>query len=139
VDNSPNNSHYGKINVVDADSSSCSEMAVALISGLGLPVDQDVANNLYLGLKESTGNFTTGNVGADTFEAASLCLRWGAKGPTGAVIQKPVFGKTQIQPKSRQPQPGKFMGGSPKPPPQDNSAPSPDWLEPKIFKSSNIS
>jgi len=142
LDNSPNNSQYGQLNLADTNASSCSEIAVALISGLGLPTDPDIANNLYLGLKEATRNFSTDNVGADTFEAASICLRWGARQTTATTfVSKPVFEKTQTPSRPKSAPSGKSAGptkSSPPPPPNSNS-PSPDWLEPKIFKSSNIS
>lgn len=141
VDNSASNSQYGKLNLVDGNASSCSEMAVAIISGLNLSVDQDIANNLYLGLRESTHNFSAENIGADTFEAASICLRWGAKRSTGIFVQKPVFEKNTVPQKPKSQTPIKFTGPQKPPisPPQNSNSPSPDWLEPKIFKSSNIS
>jgi len=115
--------NFGRLNIVDAEASSYSEMMVAILYNLGFMVDEDIANNLYLGLGKATQNFLAENVGPETFEAASLCLRWGAKRSVGFVPKKPIFDQ------------------KPKPPPKldSSSAPSPDWFEPKIFKSSNIS
>jgi hypothetical protein len=99
-------------------------MMVAILYNLGFMVDEDIANNLYLGLGKATQNFLGENVGPDTFEAASLCLRWGAKRSVGFVPRKPIFDqKPQFHPKAQVSKP---------------SPPSPDWFEPKIFKSSNI-
>lgn len=116
-------SNFGKLNITDPEASSYSEMAVAILYNLGFMVDEDIANNLYLGLGKATNNFSAENVGPDTFEAASICLRWGAKRSVGFVPKKPVF--------DQKPRPS--------PQPDLSSAPSPDWFEPKIFKSSNIS
>jgi len=115
--------NFGQLNIVDPAASSYSEMMVAILYNLGFMVDEDIANNLFLGLTKSTRNFSTENIGPDTFEAAAVCLRWGAKKSTGFAQKKPVFDQ---RPKTFSKQ--NFV----------SSAPSPDWFEPKIFKSSNI-
>lgn len=140
LDNSSGNSRFGRINLVDPEASSCSEIVTAVISVLSLGYDQDIASNLYLGLKEVTNNFSSENVGADTFEAAAICLRWGAKKAVGGKFQKPVFEKTLPASEIKNSRP--FPTGKPAaiiPKQNESKKPSSDWLEPKIFKSSNIS
>ncbi len=78
VSHYPKAEPFGKINIIDPSASCCSELTLGLIVGLGLPVDEDVASNLLLGLKNGTQNFGSSQVGADTFEAAAFCLRHGA-------------------------------------------------------------
>lgn len=107
----------GKTQINDP-STSYSEIITAILVSLSLPSDQDIAQNLFLGLSKATLNFSTQVTSADTFEAASLCLRAGAKRETtetAAAILSPVE-KPKIDTKSRP------------------SLPSPDWLQPKIYR-----
>ncbi len=132
----PNNPRFGTLNLIDPGASSFSEMAVALISGLNYAFDQDIANNLFLGMQKVTNNFVADNVTADTFEAAAICLRWGAKrNPGFSPVKKPIFEKNQLPIKGKPFLPEKPPENSLKKP---DAGPSPDWLEPKIFKSSNV-
>lgn len=130
IDNSSRNSQFGRLNILDSGSSSCSEMMVAIISNLNLATDEDIANNLYQGLENATNKFSSGNVSADTFEAAAICLRWGAKKSVGFTPQPP---KTPYEEKFR-PAVAKPQFSQPK----TTENPSPDWLAPKIFKGSNV-
>lgn len=78
IDNDGQNTQFGKINIVNSQASSCSEIVDEMIRKLNLPFDQDLATNLLTGLRSSTNNFQSQNVTADTFEAAAHCLRAGA-------------------------------------------------------------
>lgn len=109
----------GKIQIIDPSASSYSEIITAILVSLSLPSDQDIAQNLFLGLSKATADFTSPIVSADTFEAAALCLRAGAKRePTqkAPTLQKPE----KIEEKT-------------KPVP-----PSPDWLTPKIYRGTSL-
>lgn len=135
------NSSLGKLNISDTEASSYSEIIVGIISGLGLAFDQDTANNLFLGLDKATNSFLSENSGPDTFEAAAVCLRWGAKRPAKVQVNTPLFEKRQpiLKPKSEGFQSQKFQKKSDKPEEQGNrNSPSPDWFKPKILKSSNV-
>jgi len=77
LDNSDQNANFGRLNIVDPLASTLSEMTVAVINGLTMPLDEDVANNLLQGLKAGTNNFQDQKVRAETFEAASICLKVG--------------------------------------------------------------
>lgn len=79
LDNSDQNANFGRLNIVDPQASTLSEMTVAIINGLTMPFDEDVANNLLQGLKAGTNNFQDQKVRAETFEAASICLKVGKK------------------------------------------------------------
>lgn len=100
IDNQPQNSQYGRINLTNPETS-CSEIVISLIKNLRLPIDQDISGNLFLGLRQATQNFQKSSITAETFEAAAFCMKAGAK----LDLNVPV-------------------------------APSPDWLEPKIYKGS---
>jgi len=111
----PRAEKLGQINIIDASASSCSEIIVGLIEGLGLLTDSDICGNLLLGLKNATGNFQSSAVTAQTFGAAAFCLRQGAGG-------QPL------------PLSGNEEDGSTDEPP----TPSDDWFEPKIYKGSTL-
>ncbi|MBI4999781.1 DHH family phosphoesterase [Candidatus Gottesmanbacteria bacterium] len=107
IDYHPNNSHFGKINLIDPSASSTSEIIVFLLQNLGLPLIEDIATNLLVGITFATNNFSE-SAGAGAFEAAAICLKAGGK-RRGMVSKKEEPGQ---------------------------EAPA-DWLQPKIFKSSS--
>lgn len=88
-DNSDQNTNFGRLNIVDPQASTLSEMVVAIINGLTLPLDEDVAGNLLQGLKVGTNNFQDQKVRAETFEAASLCLKVGKAISQASKIEEP--------------------------------------------------
>jgi len=104
----------GKIHLFDAGAAAYAEMITALLVSLAFPPDQDIAQNLYLGLLEATANFSSPAVSADTFEAAAILLRAGAK-------------------KERE-----GLEGLPEVPVKPAAAPSSDWLEPKIYRGATL-
>jgi len=59
--------------------SSLSEVTTIFLNKLGLPIDEDIAENLFLGISSATKNFQSSETSADAFEAAAFCLRCGAK------------------------------------------------------------
>ena len=146
IDNSIANLRYGKVNLVDPLASSLAEMMVNILSGLNVAPDEDLANNLLLGLNQATNAFKSEKTGPDTFEAVAACLRWGASRnilqeknnqnsqnnqTEGNSEKKPIFSqrqevKTPVQKEEKKDQ-------------KQSDAPAPDWLEPKIFKSSDLS
>ena len=133
IDNKQNNARFGQINLLQPQAASCSEIAADLIKNLNLPVNDDVATNLYAGIKANTANFQAGNVTAKTFETIAWCLKNGAKKEflTNRSIQqpKPVQQPTVIQ----QPAPAPFTQ-----PQQKSNTPPPDWFKPKISKGGNL-
>jgi len=105
LDNQPGNTQFGKLNIFRPQASSYSEIVAMILKDLQLFCNEDIANNLFLGLQSATENFQSTNVSADSFEAAAFCLRHGAQRATFAPSSKK---KTKIA--------------------------SPDWLAPKIYK-----
>ncbi|MFC1711892.1 bifunctional oligoribonuclease/PAP phosphatase NrnA, partial [Patescibacteria group bacterium] len=79
IDNKNNNTRFGKINLLNTQASSSCEIVVDLIKNLNWAVDQDIATNLYAGIKVSSSNFQAANVSALTFEASAWCLKNGAQ------------------------------------------------------------
>lgn len=124
----------GTLNVLDSGASSSSEIVVALLEGLQLPADEDITQNLLLGLKQATQSFQSSNTTADTFEAAAFCLRHGGS-------------RTLPQPRREEPkepvQPIETKQASEEAPVAESEAqlqttPQPDWFEPKIYRGSKI-
>lgn len=113
IDTNPLNQRFGKVNLVDPQSSSISEMIVSLFSTFGLSMDADIATNIYSGISAGSQNFTSTQTDAGTFEAVAICLRHGARKmsapvpPMPPVASQPFepFAKTQIpRQNSTQPQ-----------------------------------
>lgn len=137
IDRHTNNSRYGTVNIVDGGASSTSEVMAQLLSALGVSLTVDIATNLLNAVYGATNNFTTPNVTAGAFEVASVCMKAGGKRFTQAVTpSEEVPGGTEAV--SSVPLPPKVVPKFPKAPPQVSETP-PDWLKPKIFKSTSTS
>lgn len=110
---------------------SYSEIAAYFINQLRLPVDVDIADNLYKGLQTATRTFSSPQVTATTFEAAAFCLRAGAKAKgqktsrETRVLPRTDSPKDSLRPAARS---GKDTAGSKK-----KASSGSDWLEPKIY------
>ena len=77
IDHHVSNNRYAKFNYVAERSSNC-ENVFDLIDFLGVEVDTDIANLLYLGLMTDTGNFHHKNVTEETFLSAARLVKYGA-------------------------------------------------------------
>jgi len=116
IDLDSGNQHFGKINLIDARAASLSEIVALMLIHLSLAVDVDIATNLLSGLQRTTAGFDLAKTSAMTFEAAAFCLRAGA-----ARLNQ----KNLIKPKD-----GQMI--------KNKQTPSPDWLEPKIYKGNTL-
>jgi len=72
VDHHVSNEGYGTVNLIEPEASASGQVVHRLLTRLGMPLDADVANNLYAALFTDTGGFRHEN----TTEAA---LRLGAE------------------------------------------------------------
>lgn len=79
IDNSGNNSQYGRVNLVNPNSSSTSEVVLTFLEQNGFTIDQDIATNILAGITAATNNFSSRTTTAATFEAAAICLRNNAR------------------------------------------------------------
>ena len=163
IDSNAQNQRFGRINIVETNVSSISELTASLLSGLGFNLDADLATNLLYGITSGSQNFSSNTTSAYTFEVAALCLRSGAKKPTTSSPQAFPFPKTvrpffpKPQAISSQPipssvyQPGPIINKPSQVKPPLTSPPSnqpakqnpqpetpPDWLKPKIYKGSTL-
>ena len=130
----------GVIGIVDPLASTLSEMVLGLISGLGLPVGVDTAQNLLDGLWQGTNGLVSMNTGADTYEAVSICLKAGAIKPAQSTTTSPQpsrenLVKTRNSGTSLPVKPS--ILSDPIPPVSPNQPaknPPADWLQPKIYR-----
>ena len=64
--------------LVDGASASCAELICDVITMLGIQMDRDIANAVYVGLSTDTGCFRFANTTAHSFLVASVCAQAGA-------------------------------------------------------------
>lgn len=131
INNKSSNVPFGTLRITNPNNSSVSGIVTLLLSKINMPIDRDIADNLLKGIKEKTANFSR-NLSADSFEAAAICMRRIGLGSVGAGEAR---GATQIV---RPPVARTFPQNPqlPRQPSEQKKAP-PDWLKPKIFRSSN--
>lgn len=138
IDRHAANTNFGTVNVVDPAASSISEIVAQILSGIGVKLTIDIANNLINAIYESTSNFTSPTISAAAFDVAAVCSRAGAKKfVVSTLIGEEVQGGESVgEPQS--------FGVHPMVVPQAMPSVIPpkapeDWLKPKIFKSTSIS
>ncbi|MGI5828121.1 MAG: DHH family phosphoesterase [Patescibacteria group bacterium] len=151
----PTATSFGTTNFHDPSASGVSEMVTKLLRFMRAEVDGDIATNLLAGLESATNNFMS-QTGADTFAAASWCMRAGGRrnhlGRIPAQTVQSPFTPGFFPPR---PQPFQSSQGQPFPQKQEEAkvvteesrqvqddasgvpTPQKDWYEPKIFKSTN--
>lgn len=129
-----NNTQFGTVNIYDPTVSGCCEIMTSFLQTLSLPVDAEISTNLLAGIENSTDNYSSANVTADTFEIAAQLIRSGGKkgylpkiSPTPSPVVKPIV-TFQTPPPSNQ---------TPIQQRDTSLQPSPDWLKPKVYKSSD--
>jgi len=127
IDRHPNNANYGHTNMVDMQASSTAEVVMQLFIGLGIAITQDIATNLLNAVYGATNNFQNAN--ASAFELAAVAMKAGGKRFTAPAAGEEVPVKEAVAP------PVVASGIEQAKP---TKAP-PEWLKPKIFKSSNLS
>jgi len=101
IDYHPQNARYGKVNLIDPKASSISEMIALMLYDLRVPMDEQIADNLYQGLASKTQNFAKDFHSANLLEAASICLRY-----KRAVQQRPSGSQPTNQPVDQVAPPG---------------------------------
>jgi phosphoesterase RecJ-like protein len=77
IDHHQSNPGYGDIVFVDPDSPATGQILFELIKSQHLPLDVEVAENLYVAIATDTGSFQYPNTTARTFEIAAELVRVG--------------------------------------------------------------
>jgi bifunctional oligoribonuclease and PAP phosphatase NrnA len=80
IDHSPDNEHFGQINIIDLTASACGEVCYEMIHAIepGL-IDEDIATAFLTGMISKTRSFKTNNVTPKTLQTASKLMSKGAK------------------------------------------------------------
>ncbi len=71
VDHHASNEAFGTVNLVEVDAAATAQVVYRLLLALDLPIDADVATNLYAGLLTDTGGFRHENTTADVLRLAA--------------------------------------------------------------------
>lgn len=95
---------FAQMNVFDPNSSGLCEITAQMLTDLALPMDEDIAFNLYQGILEETKQFSPGAIGPKTFEIAGWLIKFGAgKASLAGSSQSGVSQPTMVQSNISQP------------------------------------
>jgi bifunctional oligoribonuclease and PAP phosphatase NrnA len=94
IDHHVGESSFGQISWVQPSASSACEMLYRLCSPLGVPLDPDIATQLYTGILTDTGSFRFSNTNRDVLEIAATLV---ASGAQPSVIAQYVYDSGQPQ------------------------------------------
>jgi phosphoesterase RecJ-like protein len=86
IDHHLSNPGYGDVTYVDSSAPATAEIIFRLIKSQRLPLDRDIAENLYAAISTDTGSFQYPKTSADTFEIAAELIRTGLN--VGALSQQ---------------------------------------------------
>ena len=78
IDHHGSGREYTPNELVESDSASCAEIIWELLLDLGVELDPQMADAIYVGVSTDTGCFRYANTTAHTFDAAADCLAAGA-------------------------------------------------------------
>ncbi|MGC2353857.1 MAG: bifunctional oligoribonuclease/PAP phosphatase NrnA [Candidatus Udaeobacter sp.] len=77
IDHHQTNPGYGDLVIVDPSAPATGEIIFSLIKSQGLPLNHDIAENLYAAISTDTGSFQYPKTSARTFEIAAELVRVG--------------------------------------------------------------
>jgi nanoRNase/pAp phosphatase (c-di-AMP/oligoRNAs hydrolase) len=144
IDRHPNNAMYAKMNIVDPQSSSTAEVVSQFLSGIGVRLTADIATNVLNAVYGATDGFQSLHVSATAFELAAACLKAGGKRfwkPSVTTQEEAPSGEgvkdagVMPVPAAVPPKPAVKLAENPV---VSSGQTPPDWLKPKIYKSSNL-
>lgn len=135
---------FAQDSFVDLQATSISEVTAKVLQELALPLDEDIAFNLYTAISHSTQNFSPARTKPQSFEIAAWLIKFGAgraslaqketKMPDQHISQPAAFNQKQIQTAQD------FFESVPaieEVESEPELKPSKDWLKPpKIYKGS---
>jgi phosphoesterase RecJ-like protein len=127
IDRHPNNAQYGQMNIVDPEASSTAEVVSQFLSGIGVRLTADIATDVLNALYSATNAFQTNHVGAQAFELAAACVKAGGKRFWKPNVSEEVPSAETVATPVVESKPAEKPKETP-----------PDWLKPKIYKSSNL-
>jgi len=78
IDHHETNDHFGTLNLVEPMRSSTGELVFSVIQAAGLPMDPDIADNLFAAIQGDTGSFRYANTTASALRVAAELVDRGA-------------------------------------------------------------
>lgn len=93
MDHHASNQSFGQVRLIDPSAGACAEIVHDLISGLGVPLDEDIATCLYTGVLTDTGRFCYPNTTAASLRIAAELVAAGAR--PGFIARK-VYAENSI-------------------------------------------
>lgn len=78
IDHHGSATSFTDVELVDADSASCAEVIYDVLSCMACPMDEKIAEAVYVGTSTDTGCFRYANTTAHTFATAAACAQAGA-------------------------------------------------------------
>ena len=78
IDHHGSGREYTPMELVESDSASCAELIWEVLLEMGVELDEQIADAIYVGVATDTGCFRYANTTAHTFDAAADCLANGA-------------------------------------------------------------
>lgn len=78
IDHHGSSTPFAEQELVDPESASCAEIICDILTILGVQLDEDMADAIYVGVSTDTGCFRYGNTNAHCFLVASVCAQAGA-------------------------------------------------------------
>jgi bifunctional oligoribonuclease and PAP phosphatase NrnA len=79
IDHHANNTMFGDLNIVDAGSSSTGEIIYRLMQVADLPMNEEIAENIFVAIETDTGSFRYNNTTRAAFEIAGELFGWGVR------------------------------------------------------------
>ncbi len=79
IDHHGTNPHFGELNVVDPEASSCTVLVYRFLQHIGARVSQDISTCLLTGILTDTGGFSNMGTTHEAMDIASELLKRGAK------------------------------------------------------------
>ena len=133
------NQKFAQVNINDPQAATISELTAKMIQDLALPVNEDIAYNLYTGISEGTQNFSPGRINSQALEIAAWLLKFGVSRSSFARMsntQEPTYQPSTVTEPDILDRTPKIQEIESK---QEykNAAVSRDWLKPpRIYKGS---
>jgi phosphoesterase RecJ-like protein len=79
IDHHISNGHFATFNYVDGSAPSTTALILKILERCNLPINENIANDLFAGLLTDTGSFHYANTNKFAFESAVKMLKYGAK------------------------------------------------------------
>lgn len=79
IDHHETNHFFGDLNLVDTNSSSTGELVFDVVKAANLPIDHEVAENIFAAIQADTGSFRYVNTTPASLEIAAEMMKYGVK------------------------------------------------------------